>query len=69
MQTLARRKDNGQFYAIKVISKQEMIKKDKLESVFKERNVMTRLEHPFIVKLHFTFQSVGSLWFSRLIKS
>ena len=46
------------FYAIKVISKYEMIKRDKEESVFKERNIMTRLEHPFIVKLHWAFQSV-----------
>ena len=57
----ARRKDTGQFYAIKVISKYEMIKKDKEEAVFKERNIMTRLEHPFIVKLHFAFQSVREL--------
>jgi len=54
----ARRKDNGQFYAIKVISKKEMIEKDKEENVFNERNIMTRLDHPFLVKLHYAFQTV-----------
>ena len=52
---IARRKDNGQFYAIKVILKQDMIKKGKTDAVFKERDIMTKLEHPFIVKLHFAF--------------
>jgi serine/threonine protein kinase len=59
---LARRKDNGMLYAIKVISKKEMIQKDKEESVFNERNLMTRLDHPFLVKLHFSFQSKKNLY-------
>lgn len=53
-----RRKDNGQFFAIKVISKKEMLTKDKEENVFNERNIMARMKHPFIVKLHYAFQNV-----------
>jgi len=35
-----------------------MIEKDKEEAVFNERNIMTRIDHPFIVKLHHAFQTV-----------
>jgi len=54
----ARRKDNGQFLAIKVITKKDMIKRDKEENVFNERNIMARLHHPFLVKLYYAFQTV-----------
>jgi len=35
-----------------------MIKRDKEETVFNERNIMTRIDHPFLVKLHYAFQTV-----------
>lgn len=50
-----RRKDNGQFYAMKVISKKLIHDKGKEETIYNERNIMTKLEHPFLVKLHFAF--------------
>ena len=55
---LARRKDNGQFYAIKVIDKEEMIRRDKEDIVYNERNINRLLNNPFVVKLHYAFQSV-----------
>lgn len=59
---LARRKDNGQFLAIKVITKKDMIKRDKEENVFNERNIMARLHHPFLVKLFYAFQTSDKLF-------
>lgn len=36
-----------------------MIKRGKMESIFREKDFMTAMEHPYIVKLHFAFQTVG----------
>lgn len=35
-----------------------MIKRDKEENVFNERNIMARLHHPFLIELFFAFQTV-----------
>ena len=55
---IARGKDNGKFYAMKVISKKEVVERDKEEMLFNERNIMVRVNHPFLTKLHFAFQTV-----------
>jgi len=52
---LVRRKDNGNFYAMKVIKKREMIERDKEETVFNERSILTRINHPFLIGLHYAF--------------
>ena len=59
--SIARGKENGKFYAIKVISKKEALKRDKEEVFFNERNIMVRLNHPFLTKLYFSFQTVKYL--------
>ena len=35
-----------------------MLKGDKEELVFNERNILMNLNHPFIIKLHYAFQTV-----------
>ena len=55
---LAQKIDNGKFYSIKIIDKKEMIVRDKDEFVFNERNILVGLNHPFLIKLHYAFQTV-----------
>uniref|UniRef100_A0A2K6Q5Y5 non-specific serine/threonine protein kinase n=1 Tax=Rhinopithecus roxellana TaxID=61622 RepID=A0A2K6Q5Y5_RHIRO len=43
-------------YAIKILEKRHIIKENKVPYVTRERDVMSRLDHPFFVKLYFTFQ-------------
>eukprot|EP01088_Endostelium_zonatum_P006671 TRINITY_DN1881_c0_g1_i1.p1 TRINITY_DN1881_c0_g1~~TRINITY_DN1881_c0_g1_i1.p1 ORF type:complete len:479 (-),score=143.33 TRINITY_DN1881_c0_g1_i1:74-1510(-) len=55
----------GVMYAVKVISKQDLAEKKKSkEIVYRERTNLHHLgNHPFIVSLHYTFQSPSSLFF------
>jgi serine/threonine protein kinase len=56
-----RRKDSGQLYAMKIIKKQFIVRAKKLSQIATERKVMGLLNHPFIVKLNWAFQSVTSM--------
>ena len=43
------------FYAMKVLHKSKIFKHNLLEYALTERNVLTLTNHPFIVKLNYTF--------------
>ena len=60
---LARMKNDGKIYAMKVIDKVKMLEKDKEECVFNERNILSSLDHEFLIKLYFAFQSDDKLYF------
>lgn len=55
---LSRKKDTGIMYAIKILEKQEVEKNNRLEQIIAERNILTQISHPFIVKMHWACQSV-----------
>ena len=52
---LARKKDTGRLYAMKILKKSKIIREKKLKPIISERKIMERLDHPFIVKLHWAF--------------
>lgn len=60
---LAKRYATGQYYAMKVVTKQGLLDHKRVQDVFTERNVLTRLTHPYLLKLHWTFQSDHKLFF------
>ena len=47
----------GQYYAIKVIKKSALIDDESLEHVLAENRVLQQIDHPFLVKLHYSFQT------------
>ena len=55
---LVRKKDSGLLFAMKVMQKAFLMTDGKLKQVLCERNIMESLDHPFLVKLHWAFQSV-----------
>jgi Protein kinase domain len=55
---MAAKKDTGLLYAIKVMSKEFVIKEEKISQIITEKNILTKCFHPFIVELHWAFQSV-----------
>jgi serine/threonine protein kinase len=59
---LVRRKGTDNIFAMKSIHKDHVIKNKKVRHTKTERNVMTQLRHPFIMQLHFAFQSGGKLY-------
>lgn len=58
-----RHRKTGKDFALKVISKKLIIKERKKKFVFMEKNILCRLSHPGVVKLHFTFQDKANLYF------
>lgn len=54
---LASKKTTGDLYAIKVIKKDDIFRKNLEASVVAEQDAMLRAKHPFIVDLIFSFQS------------
>ncbi|KAM9554718.1 3-phosphoinositide-dependent protein kinase 1 isoform 3-T3 [Guaruba guarouba] len=60
---LARELSSSREYAIKILEKRHIIKENKVPYVTRERDVMSRLDHPFFVKLYFTFQDDEKLYF------
>ena len=52
---LVKKKDDGRFYAMKVLKKQKIQKKQEIH-VKTERDILAKLtDHPFLVKLYYSF--------------
>jgi len=45
------------FYAMKVLKKEDVVKKKQVEHTLAERNVLARISHPYIVQMVHAFQS------------
>jgi serine/threonine protein kinase len=52
---LCRFKEDGKFYAMKVIDKTFIVKNKKKKIVINERNIMAELNHPLLAKMYFAF--------------
>jgi serine/threonine-protein kinase RIM15 len=60
---LAKKRVTGDYYAIKVLKKADMIAKNQITNVKAERMIlMKQAESPFVAKLYFTFQSKENLY-------
>uniref|UniRef100_A0A665V899 Ribosomal protein S6 kinase n=1 Tax=Echeneis naucrates TaxID=173247 RepID=A0A665V899_ECHNA len=53
--------DRGQLYAMKVLKKATLKVRDRMRSKM-ERDILAEVNHPFIVKLHYAFQTEGKLY-------
>eukprot|EP00698_Gefionella_okellyi_P021629 TRINITY_DN7049_c0_g1_i1.p2 TRINITY_DN7049_c0_g1~~TRINITY_DN7049_c0_g1_i1.p2 ORF type:complete len:530 (-),score=109.41 TRINITY_DN7049_c0_g1_i1:2265-3854(-) len=60
---LARKKATGKLFAIKVMAKVDMIRKNAMERCKLERDILARMDNPFVVKLHYSFQTPSHLYF------
>ncbi|XP_072317016.1 serine/threonine-protein kinase Sgk2b [Eucyclogobius newberryi] len=61
---LARHRTRGGYYAVKVLQKDLIVKRREQQHVMVERSVLLKgLEHPFLVGLHFSFQTPNALYF------
>lgn len=60
----ANHKLENKIYAIKVLKKEAIIRRNEVKHIMAERNVLIRnLRHPFLVGLHYSFQSKDKLYF------
>lgn len=60
---LVRRVGTNNYYAMKVVNKQGLLEHNRYQDVFVERNVLSRINHPYLLKLYWTFQSERKLFF------
>jgi serine/threonine protein kinase len=60
---LVRKKDSGLLFAMKLMEKDFIRQDGKFRQVMCERKIMEKLDHPFIVKLHYAFQTEHDLSF------
>ena len=60
--TKARRRDNGEFVAMKIMNKQQIVREMKVKYVKNEKEVLGMIDHRGIIKMLFTFQDATSLF-------
>ena len=58
MVLLAQKKDTGRSYAKKVMDKRILLSQNQTHSIFREKEVLACVEHPFIVALRYGLQVV-----------
>ena len=69
---LVRKKDDNKYFAMKTLKKDQIIRKNQKENTkgkvhkvthIAERMILEKISHPFIVKLHYAFQTPEKLYF------
>ena len=59
---LGKKKSTGDYFAIKVLKKADMVAKNQAMNVKSERIILTQLDSPYVVKLYSTFQSRNHIY-------
>ena len=61
---LAKQKADNKVYAVKVLQKAAIMKRNEVKHIMAERNVLLKnVIHPFLVGLHYSFQTADKLYF------
>ena len=60
---MVKNKVDGGIFAMKTLKKDFIIKTKQVANTKTERDIMTLINHPFVVKLHSSFQSSDTLYF------
>ncbi|OCB84171.1 Pkinase-domain-containing protein [Sanghuangporus baumii] len=56
------RQDSANYFAMKILSKKEIVRLRQVEHVAAERYILSRIRHPFIVDLYATFQDQENVY-------
>lgn len=59
---LARKRTTGDLFAIKVLKKMDMLRKNDIERIVAERNILITVRNPFVVKFFYSFTSRDNLY-------
>lgn len=61
---LAKHRKEEKFFAVKVLQKKAIMKRNEQKHIMAERNVLLKnFKHPFLVGLHYSFQTLDKLYF------
>ena len=50
-------KKNNERFALKMVEKKKILENDELDHTMTEKNILQKVTHPFLVNLHYSFQS------------
>jgi serine/threonine protein kinase len=59
---LARKNESGELFAIKVMRKADLVRKNMVESARNERNILAMTSNPFVIRFYFSFTSRDNLY-------
>jgi serum/glucocorticoid-regulated kinase 2 len=59
---LVRKKGSGRMFAMKVLKKHLVLEREQVTHTKAERHILGRARHPFIVSLHYAFQTEHKLY-------
>ncbi|KAI3677794.1 hypothetical protein L6452_37064 [Arctium lappa] len=57
-----RKRDTSNIYAMKVVRKDRILEKNHAEYMKAERDILTKIDHPFVVQLRYSFQTKYRLY-------
>lgn len=60
---LAKEIESGNEFAVKVLEKRHIMREKKTQYVMREKEVLMKLNHPFFIRLFYTFQDQDRLYF------
>lgn len=60
---LVRKKTDGEIYAMKILRKEAIIKRNQVEHTKAERAILENISHPFLVTMRYAFQTDTKLYF------
>lgn len=58
---LIRKIDSGELFAMKILKKDFIEQRKQVRNTITERNILCRVNHPFIIKLRYAFQTKKKL--------
>lgn len=53
---------SNEFYAMKIIRKELIIEREEILNALSERYILAAMNHPFVVKLHYAFQTKNKIY-------
>jgi len=53
---MVERRETGKLYALKYISKTQVIQMEAVKNILRERQILESLDHAFVVNMRFAFQ-------------
>ena len=59
---LVRKKGTTDIYAMKVLKKEAVIRRNQVTHTKTETHILKQIRHPFLTRMHFAFQSEGKLY-------
>jgi len=57
-----RQKGTGDIFAMKILNKQNIVARGEVEHTRAEKNILMKITHPFLMKLHYSFQDADNLY-------